>query len=416
MTSDESGDTRCGGTPPTWPSHVAEVRGWVSGTGRGPKEDRMLTEVTVSLPPMISELRATLPPGSHSVLDEGMIAVARLDAEFGDRLASFGRFLIRTEAVSSSKIEFIEASVDDYARAMVGIKANESATSMVAATDALTEMVQKASESGLITEESVLAAHRTLLKDDAMDGQYAGTYRTVQNWLGGSNHSPRNAVHVPPPPESVPGYMADLFRFVNRDDIHPVVQAAIAHAQFESIHPFTDGNGRIGRALITAIYRRRRLTTTTVTPVASALVADQARYFELLNAYRAGHADPFVLELAAATIVSSREARISATRFEELPGEWRVAVPARDGSAVDVLLDSLLDTPVLTSEVAERLVGGPASSVFSAIDRLVEARVVHAITDRKRNRVWVVTAVMDELDDLALRIRQAVVADRAAHE
>ena len=94
--------------------------------------------------------------------------------------------------------------------------------------------------------------------------------------------------------------MADLIRFSNRSDLDPIVQAAIAHAQFESIHPFTDGNGRIVRALITAILRRRGLTRTTVVPVASALVADRERYFELVNDYRDGALAPFVDELARA--------------------------------------------------------------------------------------------------------------------
>ena len=80
--------------------------------------------------------------------------------------------------------------------------------------------------------------------------------RTVQNWIGGSDYSPRDALYVPPPPDTVHAYMNDLTEFANRTDIPVLIQAAIAHAQFESIHPFTDGNGRIGRALINTIFRR----------------------------------------------------------------------------------------------------------------------------------------------------------------
>jgi hypothetical protein len=146
---------------------------------------------------------------------------------------------------------------------MIGLKASADARSMVAAADAVQDMVDDAGHTGAIRMEAMLAAHRTLMKDDPLDGQHAGKFRDVQNWIGGSDYSPRGAIHVPPPPELVPELMEDLFVFCNRTDVPIMAQAAIAHAQFESIHPFTDGNGRIGRALIGAFSRRRKLTRNT---------------------------------------------------------------------------------------------------------------------------------------------------------
>lgn len=167
----------------------------------------------------------------------------------------------------------------------------------------------------------------------------------MQNWIGGRDHSPRNAVHVPPPPATVARYMNDLVSFANRDDIQTLAQASIAHAQFESIHPFTDGNGRIGRALVNTILRRRGVTTTVVIPVASALVARREWYFDLLGAYRAGDAEPLVRGFTTGAALAAHES--------------------------------------------------------------LEAGVLRPLTDRRRNHVWGVASVLDELDDLGARIADA---------
>ncbi len=161
--------------------------------------------------------------------------------------------LLRTESVASSKIEAVEASADDYARALHGIRSNSSAVSMAAATTALDSMITGVARGGDVELAAVTAAHLVLMRDDPAEARYAGRLRDMQKWIGGSAYSPRTAIYVPPPPEMVPTYMADLIAFVNRDDLPALAQAALAHAQFESIHPFTDGNGRIGRALINTV-------------------------------------------------------------------------------------------------------------------------------------------------------------------
>ncbi len=134
--------------------------------------------------------------------------------------------------------------------------------------------------------------------------------------------APRGALYVPPPPDTVDAYLADLNTFVNRDDLPALVQAAIAHAQFESIHPFTDGNGRIGRALINTVLRRRGATTGVVIPMASSLVAHRERYFDALNAYRLGQVRPLLTSFAQAARAAAAESRITAVRLGQIPAEW----------------------------------------------------------------------------------------------
>ncbi|MGN6760721.1 MAG: Fic family protein [Leifsonia sp.] len=368
----------------------------------------MLRNVTASLPPHIGDIQYVA--RSSKELDRALREVALLEETAADLMAPLGRFLIRIESVASSKIESVEASADDYARAIGGIRSNPAAVSMVAAARAVTRLVD-ASDARIATTD-ILDAHRLLMEDDTSERLYAGRFRDMQNWIGGSDFSPRGAVYVPPPPAAVVEYMDDLIRFANRDDIHPVAQAAIVHAQFESIHPFTDGNGRIGRALLNAVMRRTGVSNRVVVPVASALAADQDHYFGLLTGYRTGDVDAIVEDIALCVQASAREAGRTAAVFRELPGEWHESAGARRGSAVRTLIDNLLENPVITAADAEHITGVDTVNAYRAMKRLEDAGVVHEVTSRQRNQVWAATSVLDELDDLNVRIATAIRAER----
>lgn len=391
-------------TEPDFPAHSHQIVPWRQATRGGTKADRMLREITVAIPPTIAGLDYRPSVEIAEIMADAVTEIARTDAGTGDRLQSLGRFLIRTESVSSSKIEQVEADADDFVRASAGIRANASATSMVAATDALTTMVESAGAARVISIGDILAAHRVLMKDDPTDRRYAGQLRTVQNWIGGSDWSPRDAVHIPPPPEVVPALINDLLTYLNRDDIPVIAQAAVVHAQFESIHPFTDGNGRIGRALINVVFRRRGLTSTTVVPIASAMVADRTEYFGLINRYRDGYLGDFAARLATSAVVAAQESRVSANNLLALPAEWAAQAPFRQGSAGAKILDALLDHPVLTVESAIAITGRSDAAVYGAMARLVERRVVHEVTGRKRDKIWAATEVVAELEELNRRI------------
>lgn len=386
-----------------WPAHTYETRAWRT-SGRAPREDRELTEITVSIPPMIHDLRYY--PSHHTMvaLEEAAIRISALDASSGPQLAAISGFLLRSESVSSSKIEHVEAKRDDYAKAMIGIKASADARSMVAATDAIQAMIKSAG-TGDITEEDILGAHRILMRDDPMDSHYAGRFRDVQNWIMGSDYSPRDAIHVPPPPKLVPSLMSDLLLFANRSDMPVLAQAAITHAQFESIHPFTDGNGRIGRALIGAVCRHRRLTNTTITPIASAMVATVERYFELVNNFRTGDVEPFVNYLAVSAIRATDAAKISIAALEQLPEMWTDMAKPRRNSADEKIIAHLLERPVLEAYTAAHFAGVRENSIYAALDRLVEAGVLSLVSTAKRYRAWAATEVLDEVDRLSARLR-----------
>ncbi len=386
-----------------WPAHTEETRAW-SPTGRVPREDRMVSEIKVSIPPMIASLDYV--PTMEVILEseKATAKIASLNNESGHQLVAISGFLLRSEAVSSSKIEHVNAARNDFAKATVGLKASKEAHSIVAATMAIQKMIERASDS-IITLESLLEAHRILMSDDPVDAKYAGKIRDVQNWIGGSDYSPLGAVHVPPPHEMVPELLEDLLRYCNRDDVPVMIQAAVAHAQFESIHPFTDGNGRIGRALIGAILRRRNLTTGPVIPIASALVANVSRYFELVNNYRDGEVTDFVLYLCQSAIHAVEASNESIKALRALPDEWRALAGTSKNSAADKIIGRLLDHPVIDSYQASVFAEVKENSVYYALDQLVDSGVLALVSQSKRYRAWAAVDVLDEVERLNLRLQ-----------
>lgn len=394
---------------PDWPAHTRETRPWSQIHRQGPREDRMLSSVDVWLPPMISERDPVLTSALVSLMEGAAREITVLDQSVhADNLQAVSSMLLRTESVASSKIEQVEASITDYARALHGAKANSSAVSMVAATAALQKMIYEVGGSDFITLESLTTAHHALMADDPAESKYAGRMRDMQNWIGGSDFSPRGALFVPPPPETLATYMDDLIRFANRDDIPALAQAAIAHAQFESIHPFTDGNGRIGRALVNTILRRRGTTTKVVIPIASAIVARTDRYFDLLDEYRTGKASPIILAFAQASRIAAHESLTTAKRLQQIPEEWRTRLGrVRSNSTTFWLLDTITTSPVITAEDVAGSFSAPTSSIYSSIQRLVDAGILSPLTNRKRDQVWGAVDILDELEDLSTRIEIA---------
>ncbi|MGW4365301.1 Fic family protein [Nocardia takedensis] len=386
-----------------WPSHDVRISPWRSSNRQGSRADRTLTEVRASVPPSIAGLEFA-PRGSVArAHEDAIIAVARLEAGHGAYLAPLADFLLRSESVASSKIEHIDAGWRAFGKAVAGGRTTDDARFQLSAVRTLAAMVEAAGE-GPLTVRTLLKAHRTLMEPDYYAARDSGVFREVQNWIGGSDFSPLGAVHIPPPPELVAELMDDLLAFVARTDLPIIAQAAIAHAQFESIHPFTDGNGRIGRALISAILRRRGLTRRITVPLASVMLADTDRYFGHLDSYRQGQVDDLVEYVSVATIHSSEAAEESARHLAELPRRWRELARPRAKSTDETLLAALLDTPIFNIDTAQRITGATESSVYRMLGRLVDAGILEVLSTSKRNRIWAAVDVLTELDALSAAI------------
>lgn len=363
----------------------------------------MLGSYQSAVVPFIAAERLQLSAGTLAACTVAAAAITDLQQAHPLPTALTGA-LLRSESVASSKIERLAASQRDVALAafgsagITGSKAREVARAVAANITAMQQAVDTVE--GELVLADILQIHRLLMADDPMTGREAGQIRTVQNWIGGSDYSPRNALFVPPHPLVLQAGLADLLAFCNRSDLHPIAQAAIAHAQFETLHPFSDGNGRTGRALVHVLWRKRLLTPTVPVPVSTVLLANIDGYFAGLAAYRDGELETWIAQFAAAATHGAIAGRALAQQVESLRAQWLEIAGTRAGSLRRELVDFALLNPVLDSAMLERL--GPArnkSTVYRALDRLVADGVLVEVTGQGRHRVWIAPAVFELLEE-----------------
>jgi Fic family protein len=324
-------------------------------------------------------------------------ATALVDTE------ALARILLRAEAVASSRIEGLEVGARRLLRAEVtrSLKQRSSdvtAMEVLGNIDAMVYGVERVGADDEITVDLLLEIHRRLLAGTELD-RYSGRIREAQNWIGGSDYNPCSAAFVPPPHEHVPELLADLCDFCNTDELPAVAQAAIAHAQFETIHPFVDGNGRAGRALIHLVLRSRGLALRVLPPVSLVLATWARTYIDGLNRYRYVGAptsrkalagvNTWVSRFAAACTRCAYDAIAFQARAAELEAAWRERLGrVRANSATDLLLRGLAGAPVLTLHSAEALIGRTFKPTQAAVQRLLEAGILQPATIAKRNRAY----------------------------
>ena len=269
-----------------------QQRHW-SGEVAGPsRRDRRPCAYEVYLPDLLQGRRFSLDGDVAAEVTRTETALIRLDAT-GNALANseaLARLLLRAESVASSRIEGLEIGGRRLLRAdaaqRLGMEPRDvTSREVLGNIDAMTWAVDSVRPGGDITLESLLETHRRLLAGTRLK-DHGGSVRTVQNWIGGSDYNPCSASFVPPPPEDVPELLDDLMGFCNEDSLPALAQAAVAHAQFETIHPFVDGNGRAGRALIHMVLRRRGLGLRILPPVSLILATWSQDYIDGLNGTR----------------------------------------------------------------------------------------------------------------------------------
>lgn len=389
-----------------WPGIGFEPQRW-SWDGHRPanRADRLFDRYESSVPPFIADLDPHLDRDTLTALNEAVTAINDLERDPHVRETGIAGALLRSESVGSSKIERLDIDARLLALAAIDETKPRSTAAQVWANVQAMDAAIDAAAVAPITADTVHAIHHVLMRDDPHERQWAGRVREMQNWIGGSDECPRDALHVPPAPGRVPALMADLAAWCARSDIAPLLRAAVAHAQFETIHPYTDGNGRTGRALIHTVIRRGGLATASIVPTSSALLADVNGYFDSLGRYRTGDIDGYLAHFAMATTRASVEARRLGAELHEITRDWRGRGACRPGSIGAKIVDGLIQQPVITaSRHAAAAAGAEPSTIYRAIDGLVKAGVLAEITSGKRNRVWVAPEVTAALDEFARRV------------
>ncbi len=303
---------------------------------------------------------------------EQAVAAVAAGSRQAARFEPIAMLLLRTEGIASSFIEGLRVSLVDVAAAEIEDTTNPTAKYIA---DNLTAVVEALGTSQRAMKvKDVHNWHRRLMTDSNLPPEMIGTFRTTQSWIGGT--SPRDAALVPPPPELVTPLMADLIDFINNEEIDPVSQAAIAHAQFETIHPYGDGNGRIGRILIGWIMAHR--LGVALTPPVSVLIArDPGGYFAGITMFRLGYLDTWVDWIAAALQHSSEAAEALIVRSHVLIRTWleRLADLRQDSTARKAV-DILVEHPVVSSDLIAARLGVSERSGRIALRTLADRGIV----------------------------------------
>ncbi len=348
-------------------------------------------------------------------------AMARFDVEasaLGDT-ESLARILLRAESVASSRIEGLHVGARRLLRAEVARESEDGPADVTAAEvlgniDAMVFGVGQVDPDRPVTKDLLLEVHRRLLAGTALEG-HGGRVRASQNWIGGSDYNPCAAAFVPPPPELVDRFLDDLVAFANGDSLPAVAQAAMVHAQFETIHPFVDGNGRTGRVLVHLVLRRRGLALQVLPPVSLVLVAGARDYVEGLMAtrYRGSvrsvqareGTNQWVGRFAGACLHAVEDAVSFERQVQEIEAGWRARLGRlRARSAADLLLRALPGAPVVTVTGAAELIGRSFVQTNEAVTRLAEAGVLHQVTVGRRNRAFEAPEVIAAFGDLERRL------------
>jgi|SRR5580704_8558925 len=393
-------------------------RHWTTDVGAGlARRDRRSCDYEAYVPDILAGRNIALDGDAAADVADAERAIATLDAAavtLADTEA-LARLLLRAECVASSRIEGLEVGARRLLRAEAALELGEqssdvTAIEVLANISAMSSAIQSVSPGDPITVDQLLAFHRTLLAGSRLSA-HAGVIRDEQNWIGGSSYNPCSAAFIPPPPEYVSGLLEDLCLFCNGDSLPAVAQAALAHAQFETIHPFVDGNGRTGRALIHLVLRRRGLATRTLLPVSLVLATRASDYIAGLDATRyrgtasskAAHdgLNLWVARFAAAAKRAVDDASSFEARTQALQHDWRRALGAvRADSATDRLLRALPGAPLITVNSAAALVGRSFTAVNQAIGRLLASGILKQTNVGRRNRAFEAPAVIQAFTDL----------------
>jgi Fic family protein len=377
-----------------------------------PRRDRQGCEYEAYVPDPLAGRSFQLNGDVAADVADAERAIVRLNATAKTLVdtETLARLLLRAESVASSYIEGLVVGGRRLLRAEAARAAGEASADVTAEEvlgniRAMTWAVESMAGADTITVDGLLALHERLLSETRLS-EHAGRLRREQNWIGGSSFNPCSAAFVPPPPEHVEDLLRDLCAFLNDDSLPAVAQAAIAHAQFETIHPFIDGNGRTGRALVHVTLRRRGIAPHVLPPVSLVLATWSASYIEGLTATRyrgrtdgaAAHdgINQWIGLFSAACRRAVDDALAFESKVERIQDRWRTTLGRmRAGSAAERLLAVLPGAPVVSVASAADLIGRSFQATNEAMNRLATADIVRQVNVGRRNRAFEARAIID---------------------
>lgn len=354
------------------------------------------------LPPNLEDT-----PQLRHALDSALLALGRLDG-ISAFLPDPGVFLytyIRKEAVLSSQIEGTQSSLADLLLSELdeapGVPVDDvgEVSNYVAALD---HGLRRMRGGFPVSNRLLREMHAILLRSGRGAAKLPGEFRRSQNWLGGTR--PGNAVFVPPPPERIEPLMAQLERFLHGEpiDMPPLVKAGLAHAQFETIHPFLDGNGRVGRLLIALVLVDAGILGKPLLYLSLYLKQHRREYYDLLSKVREKGAWEKWLRFFADGVRETADGAVATARrlSDVFAGDIdRVHAAGRSAGSADRVLGAFRERPLWTIGKLKSATGLPVPTVTRAITALERLGIIRETTGRKRGRVYSYDACLHLLSE-----------------
>jgi Fic family protein len=301
------------------------------------------------------------------------------------------------EARASSAIDSVEVSAKELAQGM--------RTAMIGVSEDVERVVGNIQANNLATvnDRTEITVDQIKTMHAALMGYRVNSYgaghglRRQPGWRGGE--SLQTAIAIAAPEEMIGALLVDLCQFMNRKDLPALVQAAIAHAQFELIRPFETGNGRVGRTLVAAILKQRGLAERMIVPLSMVWTQDREGYSTGLEAYRLGYIVGWCAQVAQATAIAVEKAAYLSGAFERLEAQWlsRAGTPRTD-STVRSVLRMLPAYPVVDARLVETALDVPVQTATSALNALEKAGILSLTQAKEWGREWVANEVFEVLE------------------
>jgi len=381
-----------------WPSISYEEHPWAADAEPGTsRRQRLLARgpYEAAIPAEIAHINPEVDSRTQSLVEAATVEMVRFDAELGQDSAPFAALLLRSESASSSQIENLTAGARKIVLAQLGDRSSPNAALIASNVRAMEAAIALSEDLGV---GNIGTMHHTLLASS--DQVIAGEYRGRQVWIRGN--SPHSAEFVPPHHGRVMAAMEDLVEFMRRDDIPALTQAALAHAQFETIHPFADGNGRTGRAIVSALLRAKGVTEKVTIPVSSGLLTNTRLYFDALGDYRQGNILPIIERFAESAMLAVENGRLLAEDIRAAQKEFREKLGSAQESVLKVL-ELLPREPAITAEMAAGYARISQATAYRAVQRLEAAGVLTPAGKVRGTSVWLARDIITALDDFAAR-------------
>jgi Fic family protein len=371
-----------------------------------PKRARRPARIKAYIPAPLADASFSLDDKTVQAVIDAQDAVKEAQ-QYADTVGvdTIAQQLLRSEAIASSQIEGIDVpSHRALAKAAAGNQHKANAQLVFANIEAVRWVYDWAAHAAApFSTDVICTIHQRLAAADRHLSRHAGQIRTRQNWIGHDPYTPVDADFIPPPAREVLPLLSDLCEYANRNDIAPLVQAAAIHAQFETIHPFADRNGRVGRSLIGAILARRQVCRDVVPPVSLALARDRNAYVDALTDWRFeldGHRQ-WIIRLATACEAAALASTRLAAQVSDLQDRWRQMAgnPRRD-SAAAAIIDALPACPILDAASTARVTSRSQVAARQALNKLTDSGVLAHVTVGKRNRMWESVGLFALIDDM----------------